>query len=424
MEANEHADLPSHSPRRAGRHRPDEPGRQRRGVPVQPGHAATTLRRRWPAAARATTGPRRCGSRGRPPRRSRSTSRSTPPMPSPGRPDGPDMGIYPQLSALEMLVYPKTSLVIANTVLLALGTIEIIPPSAPLTIFVWGAKRAVPVKVAEFSITEEAYDAALNPIRAKVSLGSVSSVRTYRSPTQATGCSSPIRSPRRRWRYRPASGLGDVIGGDVKLSDVRQDSRYAPSPTRRSAARRPHGRPTSGAASCPRARPSRSARKSPRRATASTWWPPGRWATRSSPGASATPTRPSNPASSENRDAADDLRAEAMSLLGVRLAISSGPTVPVPVPPILSESFAEAKVTHADAAVRLPAHVPRRARRAARPLDYRRSPCRSCGPSTGSSSWPRSACAQGHGRDHHPLRAPARRRPGRQSSSSPARTSR
>lgn len=82
-----------------------------------------------------------------------------------------DNGVYPQLSALEMLVYPKSALTIANTVLLAAGTIEIIPPSAPLTVFVWGPKRAVPVKITEFTITEEAYDASLNPIRAKVSLG-------------------------------------------------------------------------------------------------------------------------------------------------------------------------------------------------------------------------------------------------------------
>jgi hypothetical protein len=81
------------------------------------------------------------------------------------------LGIYPQLSALEMLIYPKSSLVIANTVLLAIGTIEVIPPVAPLTIFVWGPKRALPVKLTQFSITEEAYDANLNPIRAKVTLG-------------------------------------------------------------------------------------------------------------------------------------------------------------------------------------------------------------------------------------------------------------
>lgn len=81
------------------------------------------------------------------------------------------MGIYPQLSALEMLVYPKTAQVILNTVLMQVGTLEVVPPTAPLTLFIWGPKRVLPVKVSEFSITEEAYDPSLNPIRAKVSLG-------------------------------------------------------------------------------------------------------------------------------------------------------------------------------------------------------------------------------------------------------------
>jgi hypothetical protein len=80
-------------------------------------------------------------------------------------------GIYPQLSALEMLIYPKSAVVIANTVLMALGTIEVVPPVAPFTLFVWGPKRVLPVRVSDFSISEEAYDANLNPIRAKVSLG-------------------------------------------------------------------------------------------------------------------------------------------------------------------------------------------------------------------------------------------------------------
>lgn len=81
------------------------------------------------------------------------------------------LGIYPQLSALEMLVYPKSGLVIANTALLAAGTIEVIPPDAPLTLFIWGAKRILPVRITDFSITEEAHDPALNPIRARVGLG-------------------------------------------------------------------------------------------------------------------------------------------------------------------------------------------------------------------------------------------------------------
>ncbi len=81
------------------------------------------------------------------------------------------MGIYPQLSALEMLVYPKSAQVIANTVALAIGTIEVIPMESPLTLLIWGRKRIVPVRLSEFSITEEAHDVNLNPIRAKVSLG-------------------------------------------------------------------------------------------------------------------------------------------------------------------------------------------------------------------------------------------------------------
>ena len=81
------------------------------------------------------------------------------------------MGIYPQLSALEMLLYPKSALVIANTIMLAAGTLEIIPPDGPFTLFIWGPKRVLPVKLTEFSITEEFYDPGLNPIHAKVSLG-------------------------------------------------------------------------------------------------------------------------------------------------------------------------------------------------------------------------------------------------------------
>jgi hypothetical protein len=80
------------------------------------------------------------------------------------------MGIYPQLSALEMLFYPKSALVIANTILLAAGTLEMIPPEAPLTLFIWGIKRVLPVQITSLSITEEEYDPGLNPIRATVDL--------------------------------------------------------------------------------------------------------------------------------------------------------------------------------------------------------------------------------------------------------------
>ncbi|GAA4759450.1 hypothetical protein [Actinomycetospora chibensis] len=83
----------------------------------------------------------------------------------------PDLGIYPQLAALEMLLYPASALAVANTKALATGTIEVMPPVGPFTLLVWGPKRVLPVRLTEFSITEELHDADLNPLRAKVSLG-------------------------------------------------------------------------------------------------------------------------------------------------------------------------------------------------------------------------------------------------------------
>lgn len=80
------------------------------------------------------------------------------------------MGIYPTLSALEMLLYPKSGLVIANEVLLRLGIVEVVPPEAPFTVLVWGPRRIVPVKLSSLQITEEAFDPSLNPIRARVRL--------------------------------------------------------------------------------------------------------------------------------------------------------------------------------------------------------------------------------------------------------------
>jgi hypothetical protein len=86
-------------------------------------------------------------------------------------PNALQYGIFPQLSALETLVYPTSQTLQSNFNLSQQGTLEIMPMLAPLTLFVWSANRIVPVRLTDFSITEEAFDPALNPIRAKVSLG-------------------------------------------------------------------------------------------------------------------------------------------------------------------------------------------------------------------------------------------------------------
>ena len=81
------------------------------------------------------------------------------------------LGIYPQLAALEATVYPSSATLELNAALAQVGTIEIMPAETPLMLFVWSAMRILPVRLTEFTITEEAFDIALNPIRAKVSLG-------------------------------------------------------------------------------------------------------------------------------------------------------------------------------------------------------------------------------------------------------------
>ena len=87
-----------------------------------------------------------------------------------GNSDAQNMGIHPKLAVLELLLYPKSQLIIANEILAKFGVIEIVPPEVPLTLFSWGPNRIVPVRLTSFSITEEAFDPNLNPIRAKVSL--------------------------------------------------------------------------------------------------------------------------------------------------------------------------------------------------------------------------------------------------------------
>jgi len=86
-------------------------------------------------------------------------------------PDAVQSGIQPQLAALETIIYPASSQIQANHSLAQAGTLEILPMETPLSLFVWSKNRVVPVRLTDFSITEEAFDPSLNPIRAKVSIG-------------------------------------------------------------------------------------------------------------------------------------------------------------------------------------------------------------------------------------------------------------
>ena len=82
-----------------------------------------------------------------------------------------EVGLQAQLAALEIIVYPTSTQLQKLNSQAQSGTLEVAAMEAPLTIFVWSKQRIMPVRLTEFSITEEAFDPNLNPIRAKVSLG-------------------------------------------------------------------------------------------------------------------------------------------------------------------------------------------------------------------------------------------------------------
>lgn len=79
-------------------------------------------------------------------------------------------GLQPVLAALEEALSPSAAQLIAEDRLASMGMIEVAPTEAPLSVLVLGRRRVLPVRLTEVSVTEDAFDTELNPIRAKVTL--------------------------------------------------------------------------------------------------------------------------------------------------------------------------------------------------------------------------------------------------------------
>jgi hypothetical protein len=79
-------------------------------------------------------------------------------------------GIQPQLALLELLIHPPVTRLIANERLAATGTLEITPVQSPLTLWVWGGKRVLPVRITQLTVNETYFDPELNPVRATVTV--------------------------------------------------------------------------------------------------------------------------------------------------------------------------------------------------------------------------------------------------------------
>ena len=83
-------------------------------------------------------------------------------------------GIGPQLSMLELMIYPKTDQLFGFPIGNLLGATDQFgaaqAKTIPILLFVWGRKRVMPVVMTSLSITEQEYFPDLNPKRASVAV--------------------------------------------------------------------------------------------------------------------------------------------------------------------------------------------------------------------------------------------------------------
>lgn len=79
-------------------------------------------------------------------------------------------GIFPNLYALEVLMYPDLDSITSATQALAQGALEIAPATVPLVLLVLGPQRVVPVMISGYEVVEQLFSPTLNPLRAVVDL--------------------------------------------------------------------------------------------------------------------------------------------------------------------------------------------------------------------------------------------------------------
>lgn len=88
-----------------------------------------------------------------------------------------NFGIAPQLSTLELMMVPKSQSLLGGAVAALLGGstqsytfFDEDSSNPPITLFIWGRKKVLPVNITSMSINEQEFSTTLNPIRAVVSV--------------------------------------------------------------------------------------------------------------------------------------------------------------------------------------------------------------------------------------------------------------
>jgi hypothetical protein len=86
-----------------------------------------------------------------------------------------EVGIADRLAALKKLTLPSDGLIgdlVADVKsIVGKAAKQVVRPTVPVILFVWGAGRILPVRVTEFSVDETLFSPTLRPIQATVTLG-------------------------------------------------------------------------------------------------------------------------------------------------------------------------------------------------------------------------------------------------------------
>jgi hypothetical protein len=116
-------------------------------------------------------------------------------------------GIAADLAELETMIAPTAGDLVAAAALARRGTLEILPLPSPLLLLVLGSNRTLPVRITEFTVTEEAFDTRLNPILARVGLG-LRALSFDDLPAGSKGAELFLTAARRRERLARRRGAG------------------------------------------------------------------------------------------------------------------------------------------------------------------------------------------------------------------------
>lgn len=128
-------------------------------------------------------------------------------------PEAAALGIFPALAALETMLYPSSAQLERQNAQAAAGSFEITPAETPLALFVWSAQRIVPIRLDSLQITEEFFDARLNPIRAKLSLSmKVLSVDDLGFSHRGSGLFMAYLQAKEQLAAKSAAGSLDALG--------------------------------------------------------------------------------------------------------------------------------------------------------------------------------------------------------------------